>query len=214
MHWQTCWRICRHALKANNLPARMRFFSKRRRSWPKDVRPGAGRLPAFSKNFEVFEPTRQIQTRCVGMLSEHAIDYFVPAATLMPADTPLWPSYTPVFKRRGIGAAQLAHTAAQLLYRFVFVRFHPGDHALFHFAEMVGSFAEQNAAEHGNVGADHQHLQHVFGRVYAADRSHAGAYFAEFQSRLVVGAMPVECSAAHWALFQAPRGRCQVGRSD
>ena len=69
----------------------------------------------------------------------------------------------------------LAHAAFHLLYRLVFMFFHPFQHARFDIAKMVDSISQKRGAEHGDIGADHQQLNDVLGPVHAAGCGQVGA---------------------------------------
>jgi len=53
--------------------------------------------------------------------------------------------------------------------------FHPFQDAGFDFLKMVYAVSQQRGAEHGDVGADHQQLNHILVTMHAAGRSQVGA---------------------------------------
>src|SRR5580704_4373270 len=70
---------------------------------------------------------------------------------------------------RGICGSQLTHAALHLTDRFVFVIGHPLLQLSFDEAQMFWSLSQQHGAHHGDIGADHKHLDYIFRPVNPAE---------------------------------------------
>src|ERR1039458_5950911 len=74
-----------------------------------------------------------------------------------------------------IGATELAHAASQLLHGLVFVLLHPLQNPLLDTTKLPEAVAQENRAQHGYIGANHQQLDYVFGAMHTAGRGQVGA---------------------------------------
>ena len=72
------------------------------------------------------------------------------------------------FEGAGIGAFELAHAAAHLRNRFIFVLFHPVAEFALNVTQVVDTMSHKRRAHHGDVGADHQQLDDVLGAMHSA----------------------------------------------
>src|SRR6516162_5673647 len=78
------------------------------------------------------------------------------------------------FEGSRIRTAQLAHAALHLTNGVVLVVLHPFPKTAFYVTQMIDSVAQQGGAEHGDVGANHEQLDDVFGRIHTTGGCQVG----------------------------------------
>src|SRR5208283_6232832 len=126
-----------------------------------------------SKSTEMFMRTsRNVSLDVADELSAHSL--VTCFSDLHVLQSFLLPHVLGAFEGSRIGAAQLAHTALHLLYRFIFVLFHPLPDPELHMTDVRDSIAQQRRAHHRHIRANHEQFDDVFRTVHATGRGEAG----------------------------------------
>jgi len=103
-------------------------------------------------------------------------------------------------RSKALGAGQFSGSAAlELRDGFIFMLFHPGNEIFFNDADLPDAVPDERGAEHGHVGASHEHFQNV-GRAMDA----AGGRQTAFETAVKDGnpaqwkRMAMACSTKCW----------------